>query len=146
MKTAAQLVLRKLTPLLFKGTCQVNNCVQVTRFPEWPPKAQIILSEVMPFRKLSSRAGTVHTRSRGFPGRGQDLPFEGPIRAGSRRQEDNARVPASRVPGLWKAVSEHRPDHVLSLAGIKPQNALCTKAKTSGQKLEKEGEPVWFYR
>ena len=33
----------------------------------------------------------MYTRSSGFPGRGQDLPFGGPTRAGSRRQEDNAR-------------------------------------------------------
>lgn len=69
MKTAAPLVLRNIL-LFFEGTCQVNNFVQVTCSPEWPLKPSIILSEVMPFRKISARVSTVHTKkTEVFPGR-----------------------------------------------------------------------------
>lgn len=62
MKTAAPLVLINIILLFFEGTCQVNNFVQVTCSPEWPLKPSIILSEVMPFRKISARVSTVHTQ------------------------------------------------------------------------------------
>ena len=46
IKTAAQKVLRNLIPLLFQGTPQRNNFVQVKCSPDWSLKTQIILSEL----------------------------------------------------------------------------------------------------
>lgn len=62
MVGAAQLVLRNLIPLLFEDTPQMNNFIQIKGYPEWSLKIQIILSEVMPFRKISARISIVYKK------------------------------------------------------------------------------------
>lgn len=66
MVGAAQLVLRNLIPLLFEDTPQMNNFIQIKGSPEWSLKIQIILSEVMPFRKISARISIVYKKQEFF--------------------------------------------------------------------------------
>lgn len=76
----------------------MNNFIQIKCSQDWLLKAQIICGEALPFRKIDTRNRILiiaHTRNRGFPGGGQDLDLDDPMKAW---QECNAYAPCVSSP------------------------------------------------